>query len=156
MPEISGYDLQQLQKKADAYDSGEQLKRWIVRGIIGLLVFLILSIGGCAYGKPQYNRYKAETQKKVLIAEARAKADAAKYEADRAVEIAKATAEADRSRAEGIADANRTIAASLTPEYIQWKYVDQMDELAKQAASTVVYVPRDFPIQPVAQVEAGK
>lgn len=88
---------------------------------------------------PQLNLYRANTEKRSAIAEARARSDAAEYEARRAVEIATAEAEADRVRAAGIADANETIAQSLTPEYVRWYFVDRLDDIDGQ----IIYVPTE-------------
>lgn len=129
--------------------------KFILKWVGIVLLGLLLLVGGCGVIKPQYSRYNAETQKKVKIAEARAESDAAKYQAERAVEIAVANAQVDRERAAGIADANRTIASSLTPEYIQWLYVSQMPELAKGPAATI-WVPPNFDILPTVDATTGR
>lgn len=113
--------------------------RTIARWVTGTVVVLLLLVGGCMAGKPQYNLYKANTQKRERIAEAKAESDAAQYTAEKKVEIARADAEADRVRAEGIADANRTIANSLTPEYIRWYFIDRLDDVEGQ----IIYVPTE-------------
>ena len=129
------------------------LARIIIKGIGGAVLVGVLLFGGCQAAGPQVRLYKANTEKKALIGEAKARADAAKYEAERAVEVAKANAEAERQRAQGVADAQRTISETITPEYVQWLYVDQMDRMAETGKATIIYVPTEggLPI-----LEAGR
>lgn len=123
---------------------------WLITKVVGGLFLVILIIWmALRLISPQLNLYKAETEKKAAIAEARAQSDAAKYTAERAIEIATAEAEADRIRAKGIADANALIAKSLTPEYIQWYFVDRLDDVNGQ----IIYVPTEAGV-PV--TEAGR
>ena len=132
--------------------------RTVTKVGVGVVAGILLLVGGCMAGKPKYDLYRAETAKRSRVAEARAESDAAQYQADRAVEIAQAEAEADRERAAGIADANRTIANSLTPEYIRWYFIDRLDDVEGQ----IIYVPTEgnVPItdagRAVTQPEAGQ
>ncbi len=147
---INKSELEALQREAGNWHS----YKWIRNCTIGVVLFLILCIGGCAGLKPKYDLYKAETKKNVLLKESRVKADAAQYDASRQVEIATAQAEAARIKAQGVADANETIAKTLTPEYIQWLYVDQLDSIG--AGAKVIYLPQAFTPQMVANVGAGE
>lgn len=54
--------------------------------------------------------------------------------------------EADRKRveAQGIRDANKIIATSLTREYISWYYVDMLKQLIKSPNNTIIIVPMDY------------
>lgn len=104
-------------------------------GTVGVFLTIWLAVGIVS---PQIHLYKARTEKKALIAEAQAHANAAKYEADRSIAIAKANAQADRERAKGIRDAQATIAESLTPEYIRWYSIDQLMDNPK---GQLIYVP---------------
>src|SRR5262245_12692809 len=79
--------------------------------------------------KPQINLYKANTEKKAAVAEAKAKRDSATY-----------LAQAEVERAKGVAAANKEIAESLTDRYIEWLYVDQMDQLGDHS---IIYVPTE-------------
>lgn len=152
MADISYKELEEYkelkQKKAD-YD----LAKFIVKVGIGVVVFLMLLIGGCTAGSPQYNLYKSNTEKKQIIGEAKARADAAFYEAERNKEIAQANADAEVIRAKGVAAAQEAITETLTPQYIQWLYVDQMDSMAETGKATIIYVPTEGGI-PV--MEAGR
>lgn len=107
------------------YDNGDldsaaitKFVGWCTLAVVGvcLAIWVIAGLVG-----PQLRRYGVETERKARISEARS------------------IAEADRIRAAGTADANATIAESLTDAYIRWLYVDQMDELQGQ----VIYVPTE-------------
>jgi hypothetical protein len=113
-----------------------RFSRNLAIGLVAFCIALWLLIGLVG---PQLRLYKANTEKKAAIAEARARADAAEYEAERAVEIATAEAEADRVRAEGIADAQAAIDQTLTSEYIQWYFIDRLDDVEGQ----IIYVPTE-------------
>lgn len=113
------------------------------------LLVVLLIVGGCMAGMPRYNLYKAETAKRERIAEAKAESDAAQYTAEKQVEIAKADRAVREEEAKGIANATETINASLTPEYITWYFIDQLDNFEGQ----VIYVPTEGGV-PV--MEAGR
>jgi hypothetical protein len=120
----------------------EEARRWVRFGLkitAGVIVGLILLIWGWKYVTPKYNLYRANTEKQAIIKETQARADAARYEAERQVEIARARAEADVIRADGVAEANRLIASSLTPEYVRWYFVDRLDDINGQ----IIYVPTE-------------
>lgn len=113
---------------------------WLVTKIVlGIILGLTLIWVALRLISPQLNLYRANTEKRAAIAEARAQSDAAEYTAKRRVEIATADAEADRIRAKGIADAQSLIAESLTPEYVRWYYVDKLDDVEGQ----IIYVPTE-------------
>ena len=59
--------------------------------------------------------------------------------------LTKATQEAEVKRAEakGIAGSQDIIAGSLSPEYLEWKYIDVINVLAKSHNDTVVIAPYD-------------
>lgn len=98
---------------------------------------------------PRLNLYRAETERRAVIAEQRAESEAAEFRAQREVTIAEAEAERDVIRARGIAEANEVIAASLTPEYIRWLFVDRLDDIDGQ----IIYVPTEAGV-PI--TEAGR
>ena len=108
--------------------------RYILAGIV--VVFVLLWVGRIA--SPRYKVYAADIDRQVLVAEARAKADAAVE--DKRAEITKA---------QGVAEANRIIAESISPEYVEWLYVDQLDEVDGQ----IIYIPTEGGI-PI--LEAGR
>ena len=98
---------------------------WAAAGITAVVVAIVIAFGLIS---PQLRLYKANTEKQAVIAEARAKADSAGFLKD-----------AEITRAEGVAEANRIIANSITDEYTRWLYVDQLDEIDGQ----IIYVPTE-------------
>ena len=96
---------------------------WIVAfAIITILIFLTL------WAWPNYRVYSNEL---------RGKADFKEAEWNR--QIATLDKEADIIRAEGIAESNRIISKTLTPEYIKWKWVEGLHD----GSSEVIYVPTE-------------
>ena len=103
--------------------------------IIIIICFIIFVIAVLAIG-PIYNVWskglsgkadlrEAEWNKQITIEEAKAELDSA--------ELKK---QADIIRAEGVAEANRIIAVSLTKEYIQWRWVEGLHD----GSSEVIYI----------------
>lgn len=103
---------------------------------------------------PQLKLYSARTQKQAIIAEANAQAEAELARAERRQRTAVAEADARRTEAEGIRDAQETIASSLTPEYIQWFFIDRLDDIDGQ----IVYVPTEgaVPITEAGRTAGGR
>ncbi len=68
--------------------------------------------------------------------------------------LAKETKEAERKRieAQGIADANRLIAKSLTSSYLTWFYVKALGNVADSENSTFVIMPFDQKLTPLLNV----
>lgn len=140
--EIDPYELEQLRRKAASYDSEganyKRLAKWAVAAIVVTVIALSAVVVVWRLINPQLNLYKANTEKQSQIAVSRAKADAAVFE--KAAEI---------TRAEGVSEANRIIASSITDEYIRWLYVDQLDRIEGQ----IIYIPTEAAI-PI--LEAGR
>lgn len=98
-------------------------------GTTFIVILLLLSLWfGYRLVSPQLNLYRANTEKQTVIAEARAKAESAEF-----------LKQSEIVRAEGVAEANRIIAESITDEYVRWLYVDQLDSIDGQ----VIYVPTE-------------
>lgn len=102
-------------------------------GIVFILIIIILCMWGC----PRYAVYRqtkegqaelaqAQYSKEVAVAQAKAKMESASYEA-----------QADTIRAHGIAASNLIIGNSLTPQYLQWLWVNNLEKQDK----SVIYVP---------------
>lgn len=79
-----------------------------------------------------------------------------KIEAKQAAEqmeytLQKETQEAERKRVEakGIADAQTIISKSLTQEYLQWRYITTLEELANSKNTTFVITPLDQKLTPL-------
>ncbi len=105
----------------------------IAVGAIAILVVAILAIGPVytvwskgLKGKAQLKQ--AEWNKQIMIEDARAQKDSASL-----------IKEADIIRAQGVAEANEIISATLTEEYIRWKWVEGLHD----GSSEVIYVPTE-------------
>jgi hypothetical protein len=109
----------------------EEIRRYIRFGIkilVGVVAFILVLVWAWKFASPKYNLYRAETEKRIAVEEARATKDSAVL-----------LAEAEVSRAEGVAEANQIIATSITEDYIRWLYVDQLDRIQGQ----IIYIPTE-------------
>ena len=108
----------------------------IVAIAIGFILAIIL---GFMVGLPGYNVYRArqagnaelqqaEYNRQILVVQAKAEQDAAESKKQAAI-----------IRAQGIAEANRIIGQSLSPEYVQWLWVDGLNEGLNK--NQIIYVP---------------
>ncbi|MBT8472182.1 MAG: hypothetical protein KJN99_06225 [Marinicaulis sp.] len=116
-----------------------------------LIVLVIVGLAAAMFILPQWNVWRAEMQgkaalaqaeneRKVLIEEAKARLESAKYYADGEIE-----------RARGVAEANRIIADGLGgPEgYLRYLWIQQLGENNQD----VIYIPTEAGI-PI--LEAGR
>lgn len=112
-------------------------KSWWITGIL-VTCFLIIAL---LVGIPQYTVYqktlngKAELQeaeftRQVRVLEAKAKAESAELEG-KAI-ITRATAQSE---------ANKTIDKSLTPEVLQYQFLEILTENGATGDDTIIYVP---------------
>jgi hypothetical protein len=108
----------------------------VTAGALVLIVALWLLI---AWAGPKLNLYKSNTEKQAVIKEQEAISEAEVFAAEKRVIAARAEAEARRIEAEGIADAQKIITATLTPEYLRWRYYEVLATTANQ----VIYVPTE-------------
>jgi regulator of protease activity HflC (stomatin/prohibitin superfamily) len=69
--------------------------------------------------------------------------------------LAKERLEADRKRveAQGIADANRIIAGSLTNSYLSWYYIEMLKKIGEGQNNTFVITPFDQKLTPMLNVK---
>lgn len=96
---------------------------------VGMAIAVVLgTIFVWKWANPKMNLYQAEIEKRILVEDARARADSAEFLAQEEV-----------TRAEGVARANEIIAESITDEYVTWLYVDQLDQIQGQ----VIYIPTE-------------
>ena len=102
---------------------------------IGIIVLVFLAM----WGIPKYKVYSRELNGKAELREAEWNRQIAVQEAQALKESAKLKAEAEVLRAEGIAEANRIIAGSITPEYIKYKFVEGLND----GNTEVIYVPTE-------------
>jgi len=106
-------------------------------GTIVIITILILAL--ILWGWPKYKVYSRELNGKAQLKEAEWNRKIAIEEAAALKESAKLKAEAEVLRAEGIAEANRIIAGSITEEYIRYKFVEGLND----GNSEVIYVPTE-------------
>lgn len=113
----------------------------VTLSIVIFIVSVALLFGG-AFGCKEYNRYqgrqdakndlvRAESTRKIKVEEAKA----AKLSA---VELAAA----EITRAGGVAEANKIIAGSITPEYLRYFYIQQLSEV-EHLGGKIIYVPTE-------------
>lgn len=106
--------------------------------VISILVIVFI-LSFILWGIPKYNVWtkelkgmanlrEAEWSKQIAIEEARAEKESATLKKD-----------ADIIRAEGIAEANKIIAQSLSEEYIRWKWVEGLHD----GSSETIYIPTE-------------
>jgi regulator of protease activity HflC (stomatin/prohibitin superfamily) len=72
--------------------------------------------------------------------------------------LQKEQSEAERKKieAQGIADAQKVISESLTPEYLQWRYITTLEGLVDSPNTTFVITPFDQKLIPMLPLEGKK
>ena len=106
---------------------------WVA--VAGIVIVIIL-IGGFLWGIPNYKVYSRELNGKAQLKEAEWNRQIAVQEAEALKESANLNAEAEVIRARGIAEANHIISESLTERYIQYKFVEGLND----GNTEVIYV----------------
>ncbi len=109
--------------------------------VIGIVVLVLLTIGSGMVGCPIYNVWhaqkageaelaQADQNRQIAVAQARAKAESAHFEAD-----------AEITRAEGVARANEIIGKSLqgNEAYLRYLWINGLE----QNKNAVIYVPTE-------------
>lgn len=105
----------------------------------GALFTLVLTcIAGWLTFAPEYRLYKANIEKRIIVTQAIAEADADKEYARGEVE-----------RAKGTASANKIVAGSITEQYLRYLFVNNL----KLTKNQIVYIPTEAGL-PI--LEAGK
>ena len=100
-----------------------------VAGVLSICLLVLTLVLAFMAIMPQYRLYRATVEKRILVEQARAEADAA-------VDLKRA----EVTRAEGVAEANVIIADSIDEQYIRWLYVQN---LADHNASEIIYIPTE-------------
>lgn len=116
--------------------------------LVLLTGLVVLGMWGC----PTYNVYSAKMAGEAVLAHAQSSREVAVAEAKARMESAKYDAEADTTRAHGIAQSNKIIGESLkdNPQYLQWLWIDHIKDQQHQ----VIYVPSSQLGLPI--LEAGR
>jgi hypothetical protein len=102
--------------------------------VLGLLSLVVLGMWGC----PAYWVYSAKKQGEAILAKAESSRRVAIAEASAKQQSASLLAQADTIRAHGIARSNQIIGQSLTPAYLHWFWIDNIDK-----ADNTIYVPTE-------------
>lgn len=71
------------------------------------------------------------------------------------LEKEKLEAERKKVEAQGIAEANRIIAGSLTREYLMWKFIENIQEYARSQNNTIILLPYDTRMTPIINIPQG-
>lgn len=111
----------------------------VVATVLGSILVFTVMFFGCGAGYKSYTRYqkradsknnlwKAQYDKKIQVEDATGKKLAAKHLAQVEVE-----------RAKGVAEANRIIARSITPEYLRYFYINTLGHQQGQ----IIYIPTE-------------
>jgi regulator of protease activity HflC (stomatin/prohibitin superfamily) len=123
-------------------------------GIAAFIAFIVLLVIGLFWGMPQYNVWssrlsgqaklaEAESSRQIVIAEAKAKEESAKW-----------LALAEIERAKGVAEANKIIGESLKghEEYLRYLWIHNLET----GTNSVIYVPTEagLPILEANRLEA--
>jgi regulator of protease activity HflC (stomatin/prohibitin superfamily) len=111
----------------------------VARVVYSVTIGLVILVGILMAVVPNYTVWsktrageaelrQAEYNRQIKVAEARAELESAGYRKEAAI-----------IRAEGVAEANMIIGQSLSPQYIQWLWVDGLNDQNNQ--NQVIYVP---------------
>jgi len=103
--------------------------------LTGVVIF-VLVVALMMWGMPNYKVYARELSGKAELREAEWNRQIAVEEAEAIKESAALKAEAEVIRAEGIAEANRIIAGSITTEYIKYIFIEGLNDVNTE----VIYV----------------
>lgn len=111
-------------------------------GITSTIILIFLILTGLVvlgmWGCPKYNVYSQQKEGEALLAHAQSSREVAVAEAKAKMESASLLAQADTIRAHGIARSNQIIGQSLTPAYLHWFWIDNIDK-----SNNVIYVPTE-------------
>lgn len=107
--------------------------------IIGTVIIIAILLIAILWAFPRYKVYARELNGKAQLKEAEWSRRIAIEEANAEKESAKLKAEAEVIRAEGIAEANRIISDSLSTQYIQYRFVEGLND----GNTEVIYVPTE-------------
>lgn len=106
------------------------------------MLFAIFIVVGIILGMiyvPKYKVYSRELSGKAQLKEAEWNRQIAIEEAKALKESAELKKEAEIIRAYGIAEANKIISNSITPEYIKYKFIEGLND----GNTEVIYVPTE-------------
>lgn len=107
--------------------------------VVAVIFVILLVMAALLYGIPKYNVWSRGLQGQAQLKEAEWNRQIAIKEAEAAKEAASMLKEADIIRAEGIAEANKIIAGSISDEYLKYKFIEGLND----GNTEVIYVPTE-------------
>ena len=122
-----------------------------VGSVVTTCVFIIVIVAAAMFVGPQWNVWRAELQGKAALAQAENERKVLIEEAKARLESARYYAEAEVERAKGVAEANRIVAEGLGgPEgYLRYLWINKLGENDQD----VIYIPTEAGV-PI--LEAGR
>lgn len=99
-----------------------------IAGCVGLVMLFLTVWSGYLAIMPEYRLHRASTEKRILVEQAKAEADAAVEEARAEIE-----------RAKGTSKANLIVADSITEPYLRYLYINSL----KNTKNQVIYLPTE-------------
>lgn len=139
------YERLQVQQVIDNKKQTVRLIKWSIPAILLIIGIAVTCMIGC----PQYKVYKQRKEGEAKLAEAEFSKQVAVTEAMAKLDAAPKLAAADTLRAHGIARSQEIIGSKLTPAYIQWFFIDNLEK----NQNAVFYIPTEASI-PI--MEAGR
>lgn len=118
--------------------------------ILAVIVIIVSGIGGCMRFWPEYVVWRNEMDGRAELAKADQNRNIAVATARAAAEAAKLQGEAEITRAKAAAAANEIMARSLGgPEnYLRWKYINMLESTGANTNREVIYLPGNImPLQ---------
>ena len=117
-------------------------KNSITSAVIGVFMLVALVVGGIAFlfwVFPTYNVWQQGKSGEAKLREAEYSRQVAVEEAKARLESERFNKDAEIVRAEGVAEANKIVADSITEQYIRYLWVKTLDGADKQ----IIYVPTE-------------
>lgn len=131
---MNDYELRQKETEILQSVAKKNVIKWTTLSILVLLGIVILFMAGC----PQYNVYKQRKEGEAVLAHAQYSREVAVAEAKAKMESSALLSQSDTIRAHGIARSNEIIGQSLSPAYLHWFWIDNIDK-----SNNVIYVPTE-------------
>jgi predicted Holliday junction resolvase-like endonuclease len=129
-------------------EKGEKKDNPPLKIIISVIVIIVLLLAFILWGAPKYKVYARELSGKAQLKEAEWNKQVAIEEARARKESALLLKEAEVIRAQGIAEANKIIADSITDNYLKYKFIEGLND----GNTETIYVPTEANI-PILEVK---
>ena len=122
-----------------------------IGSVITMFIFILVVVAAAMFVGPQWNVWRAELQGKAALAQAENERKVLVEEAKARLESARYYAEAEVERAKGVAEANKIVAEGLGgPEgYLRYLWINKLGENDQD----VIYIPTEAGV-PI--LEAGR